>query len=238
MKTKMVVKKTTAAAAPAAKKAKAVPLADAPAEAAEPVVEAAPVVAPVVEAAAPVATADHAVRESALPPVVARKARSAKKADVVVPQVPALPGVTPLGVPEATPAAAETWLAPFEPMNASELADGIALAVKDAVGTENNTYERVAAMLEVLVERATPAARSTRTRASRPAGERKIGGKTEMVIGLARRPEGVTAAEIIEATGWKATSVGGFISGTLGSKLGLAVESFKNASGLRTYRIT
>lgn len=39
------------------------------------------------------------------------------------------------------------------------------------------------------------------------------------------------------STGWQARSVRGFISGALGKKMGLAVESAKNESGERTYRV-
>jgi hypothetical protein len=39
------------------------------------------------------------------------------------------------------------------------------------------------------------------------------------------------------ATEWQAHSVRGFISGALGKKMGLAVESFKRENGERTYRL-
>ena len=41
----------------------------------------------------------------------------------------------------------------------------------------------------------------------------------------------------IAKTGWQAHSVRGFISGTLGKKLGLAVESAKGEDGERTYSV-
>ena len=47
----------------------------------------------------------------------------------------------------------------------------------------------------------------------------------------------MTLAEIMSATGWQAHSVRGFISGTLGKKMGLTVDSTKNEAGERTYRI-
>jgi Protein of unknown function (DUF3489) len=42
---------------------------------------------------------------------------------------------------------------------------------------------------------------------------------------------------LVRATGWQAHSVRGFISGALGKKLRLKIESFKTARGERAYRI-
>ena len=47
----------------------------------------------------------------------------------------------------------------------------------------------------------------------------------------------VTLADIMSATDWQAHSVRGFISGSLGKKMGLTVESFKRPDGVRAYRI-
>jgi hypothetical protein len=41
----------------------------------------------------------------------------------------------------------------------------------------------------------------------------------------------------MKATDWQAHSVRGFISGTLGKKMRLEVESVKGGDGERTYRI-
>jgi hypothetical protein len=57
------------------------------------------------------------------------------------------------------------------------------------------------------------------------------------VLELLKRPSGVTLKGIMAATGWQAHSVRGFISGTLGKKLGLAVESTKGEDGERTYSL-
>jgi hypothetical protein len=43
--------------------------------------------------------------------------------------------------------------------------------------------------------------------------------------------------EIAKATGWQNHSIRGFISGTLGKKMGLTVEASKNDAGERTYRL-
>jgi hypothetical protein len=42
----------------------------------------------------------------------------------------------------------------------------------------------------------------------------------------------------VKATGWQPNSVRGFLSGTIGKKLGTPVESFKNSDGDRSYRLT
>jgi Protein of unknown function (DUF3489) len=61
------------------------------------------------------------------------------------------------------------------------------------------------------------------------------GSKSAIVVGLIQRAKGATLAEIMEATGWQAHSVRGFISGTLGKKMGLKVESSKREDGTRVY---
>lgn len=61
--------------------------------------------------------------------------------------------------------------------------------------------------------------------------------KKAIVIDLMRRKDGATMAEIAKATDWQQHSIRGFISGTLTKKMGLKVESSKNESGERTYRI-
>jgi len=61
--------------------------------------------------------------------------------------------------------------------------------------------------------------------------------KKAIVIDLMRRKEGATLAEIAKATEWQRHSIRGFISGSLTKKMGLKVESTKNANGERCYRI-
>ena len=69
---------------------------------------------------------------------------------------------------------------------------------------------------------------------AKPARE---GSKKAIVLELLRRPEGATLQEIMSATGWMAHSVRGFLSGALGKKMGLTVESVKTPEGARAYRI-
>ena len=61
------------------------------------------------------------------------------------------------------------------------------------------------------------------------------GSKTAQIVELMKRPGGATMQEIMKATEWQPHSVRGFISGTLGKKMGLSVESAKSEDGQRTY---
>jgi hypothetical protein len=63
------------------------------------------------------------------------------------------------------------------------------------------------------------------------------GSKTATVLALIQRAKGAPLAEIMEATGWQAHSVRGFISGALGKKMGLKVESAKRDDGQRVYSV-
>ena len=62
------------------------------------------------------------------------------------------------------------------------------------------------------------------------------GSKKAIVLELIRRTDGASLKEIMDATSWQAHSVRGFISGSLGKKMGINVESFKRADGERAYR--
>ncbi len=68
-------------------------------------------------------------------------------------------------------------------------------------------------------------------------GSARDGSKTAQILDLLKRPGGATRAEIMKATGWQAHSVRGFISGTLGKKMGLTVTSTKGEDGERTYSV-
>ena len=74
-------------------------------------------------------------------------------------------------------------------------------------------------------------------KAARKAAGAREGSKTATVLDLLRRPKGATLQEIMKVTDWQAHSVRGFISGNVGKKMGLTVESTKNEGGGRTYHI-
>jgi hypothetical protein len=53
-----------------------------------------------------------------------------------------------------------------------------------------------------------------------------------------KQPGGTTLKAIMDDTQWQAHSVRGFISGTLGKKLGLTVSSTKGENEERAYSIS
>jgi len=57
------------------------------------------------------------------------------------------------------------------------------------------------------------------------------------VLDLLKRPGGATSKELQKATGWQPHSVRGFLSGTVGKKMGLAVTSTKGEDGERSYSV-
>ena len=95
-----------------------------------------------------------------------------------------------------------------------------------------------------------PRAAASKAKAARTAGKGKKvptaalkargvreGSKTETILALLKRPGGAALNQIMKATGWQAHSVRGFVSGTLGKKMGLTVLSSRTGDGDRTYSI-
>ena len=62
--------------------------------------------------------------------------------------------------------------------------------------------------------------------------------KGAKILGLIRRPKGATLAELAKLTGWQNHSIRGYLSGTVGKKMGLTVESTKREDGERVYSIS
>ena len=69
------------------------------------------------------------------------------------------------------------------------------------------------------------------------AGTARDGSKAAKIVDLLKRPDGATLKELMKATGWQAHSVRGFLSGTVGKKMGLKVASAKAEDGERSYSI-
>jgi len=61
--------------------------------------------------------------------------------------------------------------------------------------------------------------------------------KGAKILALIRRPKGATLAELAKLTGWQNHSIRGYLSGTVGNKMGLTVESTKREDGERVYSI-
>jgi hypothetical protein len=70
---------------------------------------------------------------------------------------------------------------------------------------------------------------------AKPAG--RDGSKNAAILDLLKRPGGVTSKELMKATGWQPHSVRGFLSGTVGKKMGLTVVSTKGEDGERSYSV-
>jgi sugar/nucleoside kinase (ribokinase family) len=82
-------------------------------------------------------------------------------------------------------------------------------------------------------KKATPAKKAPKS-AKKATGARD-GSKAARILDLLKRPGGATAKELQKASGWQAHSVRGFLSGTVGKKMGLTVVSTKGEDGGRTY---
>ena len=62
--------------------------------------------------------------------------------------------------------------------------------------------------------------------------------KSDIVLKKLRSAKGATLDTLMEATGWQAHSVRGFLSGTVKMKLGLTLISEKGKDDVRRYRVT
>jgi hypothetical protein len=73
----------------------------------------------------------------------------------------------------------------------------------------------------------------TRSMAVRP----RPGSKTAKLLALLKRPRGASLKELLKATGWQPHSIRGFLSGTVGRKMGLKISSIRAESGERRYAV-
>ena len=90
-------------------------------------------------------------------------------------------------------------------------------------------------------KKATPAKKATSAKKA-PKGAKKAAGardgsKARTILDMLKRKDGTTLKELMKETGWQAHSVRGFLSGTVGKKMGLAVTSTKGEDGERTYSV-
>jgi Protein of unknown function (DUF3489) len=82
-------------------------------------------------------------------------------------------------------------------------------------------------------KKATPRKRAPRSARN----DAREGSKTATIVELLKRPDGAIAKELLKATGWQRHSLRGFLSGTVGKKMGLSVTSTKGEDGERSYSI-
>jgi hypothetical protein len=84
-------------------------------------------------------------------------------------------------------------------------------------------------------KKASPAKKAPKG-AKKAAGARD-GSKAATILDLLKRKDGATLKELMKVSGWQAHSVRGFLSGTVGKKMGLAVTSTKGEDGERSYSV-
>ncbi len=113
-------------------------------------------------------------------------------------------------------------------------------------GTVGQRGAHVAAAKAKSGKKASPAKKAPKTalkpkvappaKAAKETGARG-GSKTAQILELLKRPGGVSSKELMTATGWQPHSLRGFLSGTVGKKMGLTVVSTKGEDGERNYSI-
>jgi hypothetical protein len=63
------------------------------------------------------------------------------------------------------------------------------------------------------------------------------GNKSGKLIELLKRAGGASLAELMDASGWQAHSVRGFLSGAVKKRMDLPIESALDTQGVRRYRL-
>jgi hypothetical protein len=74
-------------------------------------------------------------------------------------------------------------------------------------------------------------------RKTSPPSRPRSGSKTAKILELLRRPGGASARELLKAANWQPHSLRGFLSGTVGRKMGLSLTSRKGEDGERVYSL-
>jgi hypothetical protein len=129
-------------------------------------------------------------------------------------------------------------------MNTSiaEETTGTAQAIATGDQPKSNKKANVARQRAHVAPKKAKSAKKARSPKRAPKSQKKAtsvrdGSKTAKVLDLLKRPGGATVKDLMKATGWQPHSVRGFLSGTVGKKMGLAVTSTKTEDGERTYSV-
>jgi len=83
----------------------------------------------------------------------------------------------------------------------------------------------------------TPSSAKKARKSGEKADSARDGSKTDQILNLLKQPGGVTSKELMKTTGLQPHSVRGFLSGTVGKKMDLAVTSTKGEDGQRRYSV-
>jgi hypothetical protein len=129
-------------------------------------------------------------------------------------------------------------------MMESEIDDPIAAVAQTgpAVTAEKATAKKARNRKKAVPKGAKTATRAKSNKPAKPGKKAvlKIAPRSETkgatILEMMGRAKGASLAEIMTAVGWQAHSVRGFIS-TAGKKPGVKIESSKNDSGERIYRL-
>ena len=144
-----------------------------------------------------------------------------------------IPGLTPVKKFTARKSAiARIWKA-LQSLDSGGAADAVTATPERANKAKGGAKKATKAKRPAKVPAKPAKGRKT---AAKPAVTRE-GSKKADVIGLLRRKGGATLTEIMKKTKWQAHSVRGFISGALGKKMGLTVNSERREDGERVYTL-
>jgi hypothetical protein len=107
---------------------------------------------------------------------------------------------------------------------------------KTAKGAKQGAKAKAAAPKKAVRAGAKASKKAAKPSAAKNAATPRAESKGAKILEMIARTKGATLAEIMKATDWQAHSVRGFIL-TAGKKRGLKIESAKNDTGERVYKI-
>ena len=150
-----------------------------------------------------------------------------------------LPGVTPVKkFKDRATAVSRIWQV------IQSMGDAIAVAKLKAKteAESNNAATQDAPQTPDVAPEVAPTKKGARRPKKAPERQRaakstREGSKASVIVELLIRKDGATLKELMDATGWQAHSVRGFLSGTIRKKMALNVDSAKREDGQRRYSV-